>query len=699
MASSSAHRVSVAFELEYVSCDLADERVESLPYLRTYFDAHFVRSEADGGIINTHLDEHDLGKVYEGTLTAHVNARSAGLPETACIGFAAYAMRRNEYGMACYTEAGTSHVRLGDIIAGLRQHPGKPYEVERPLLMETARITGAPPLEKGRIRFRARTLQVGPAVTVIKASLCPLGAPMDVINAALSDFIEQRVNFEASLADTWPGIKNVRAPMDISSAGVELTQGCFVPIEGFALAEPDVCNVGYFQNALERSLKRRGLDVADMGALDVAHRAELAAELFTFAAESFDYISDSIDFSSRQRGAYDASLRAPAEIFSNMGVSLSGDCEDGAKFIQTQRKAFMQLALDPKTHPELHELQQLSSQYVYFLTLATVHGAKAEDNTEHIGAHMFGLLLPKRQVKEALSLTPLGVQVSERLPLGNGAASSEGELQGYLALPTLFCEGTGRIRPLGTGPSVTVKSVVRSAIAAGVVDADHPLSYDPLIAERRYVAMMMKSKGGLKTEIPHDFGAASPFYLGNLLGVTGDFMDLGFNVGAFIFGQHDAKSGTITRGAQFVDIINQTDRVALLPCAPIPLPIMAITREAAALRPPTRTFTYDPAKEVAGAAVHPEWERLKTAVANLGRKGTSPFGSVDLFVRPHQFNHASVDRMIADLVQMPLVYRVEVEREPITNDVCTYRVQLFVDQEGARRATVAQTAGEYKRVF
>ena len=69
--------------------------------LRTFLDANVQRSEATGGVFTTHLDEHDLAKIYEGTLRGEcIGGR---LPETTCIGFACKAMRRNEFDVACYT--------------------------------------------------------------------------------------------------------------------------------------------------------------------------------------------------------------------------------------------------------------------------------------------------------------------------------------------------------------------------------------------------------------------------------------------------------------------------------------------------------------------------------------------------------------------------------------------------------------------
>lgn len=667
--------VALEYELVYTECELADERVESKPALIVYFDRHFERSEETGGIHQINLDEHNLQKVYKGVLTGKaITLMGDQIPETACIGFSSLAKRRNEFEMSTYTSAGSSHVQFGNILRTLRA--GKTFEAELPLLMETTRMQGEP-VEKGKILFKVKRLKLGKRVSMIPTNQCILGAPLSQIDSMLETFINRRVEQERRLPDTWPGISNVRAPMDISSSGLELTKRCAVPIEGNAMGEPVPTNVDYFQNAYERVMIRRNLDPARLDALDRPHQAEIMAEIVTFAAQSFDYISDTVDRSKRTKGPYDASLRMPFEDFTRMrpinGLA-GGDCEDGNNLSEDIFNSFTGLPINGETHPHLKTLQEIAGHYTFFGTLATVHGAKADDDTEHIGAHMFGMLLPTHQVREALSRNSMGAQVLSQLPIPPAHTSA--------GLPTLFCEGTGRIRPMGPGPIVTVKEHVRAAAMEGLIGAGHPIkSFDPLIAERAFISKRMHSKGGLKIEIPHDYGASSSFYLGNLLFVTSKFIDLGYNVGAMICGQVNPETDTITRGATFVDIINQHENFTLIPCEPIPEPIMNVTREAVALRVPPAPFKLEWNKPMMGQEKHTALEKLKARVNGFGRTGQSPFGSVDIFMRPHQFNEASLKLMGDELAQLIPVYKVDYELEHITNELYTYRLRLFLDHE------------------
>lgn len=657
--------VDLHYTIKYTACELAQEEVECKPVLRIYYDTHFERSEADGGIITLHLDEHNLEKTYSGILHAKSNPRLENkIPETARIGFASYAERKNDAGMSCYTNAGTTDIKVKDILDCIKA--GQPYVEERPLLMENLRINGGEAYEKGRIQVTVSKFSLGRDIAIINQSQCILSAPTDELSAVLTDFISARMDDEAQIPDTWPGTANVRAPMDISNAGIQLTKKCFLPVEGYTMQEPLVVNVDYFDNAARRQLIRRGLTMEnDYASLDLARKAELMADMCVYASQSFDYISDTVDKSNRMRDkTYDPRLKEGMEDFGVAGVTFSADCEDTGEFNQVVNKAYVALDINQSTHPELYEMQKIAKNYNCFITIATVHGAKAEDETERIGAHCYTLWFPKKYIKQMLETNDAGRVIASRLPL-----DSE-----YDNLPVLFGEGTGRIRSLGTGPDTYFKTMA----AAGLVGSDHPSCFDPLINARRYIGANLRGKSGIKCEIPHDRGASSNFYLGNLLVVTPDYIDLGFNLGYFTVCQIQ-PNGQLTRGATFVDIINQHSNVALVPAQPIPTPIMSIMREATALRAPPRPFILDKTKPMEGLEVHPLFERVKANVASLNRKGSSPFGSVDLFYRPHQFNAASLNALSNELCRLKHVYKVDYQLEHITNAVCVYRFMIFVD--------------------
>jgi len=669
--------IEIDYEIEYLSCELADEHIESKPVVTTYFDAHFIRSEAEGGVITTHLDEHDLSKVYEGTLKARTPS-GVGIPITSAIGFTSYSQQRNDFGMACMVEAGSGHVTMSEITSGMTKTGV--FEKRIPLVIETTKLIGEP-VRKGEILFRAKEVRKGNRVSFIPLDRCILGDEHTSQSNAemISQFIQRRVEREASMKDTWDGIHNVRAPMDISSSGIELTKTCFVPIEGFAICETIEVNVEYFQNAFTRTMIRKGSTnpSVDFRALDTPHKAEVLAEIVVYASQSFDYISDTFVLSKRDPsgGVSEPMRRIPGEKFADILSTASGDCEDGGKGAIVMFYNFLRLKIDPIKFPELAELQRIARNYVGFLTLATVHGARVNDGVEKVGAHMYGLLIPKDQVRSILSTTPDGKMWANRLPLE----------QTIDLLPTLILEGTGRFRPMGSGPielhslkTVNVGNLIRSALI-GEAPASHPASYDPLHSERQYVGHYLDSKG-FKVLIEYTWGRNSSFYLGNLALITNHFMDIGENLGAFICGKIDREKGIITRGSKFTDLIRQENTVALIPCEPLPEKIMEITREAAALRAPTRSFVLDESKIDPALKVNAELERLKSAVKAMGRTGNSPFGPVGVYARPHQFNKQRIDNMIQNISQMKAVYKVDYQFEAITTSMCQYRIMVYVDK-------------------
>ncbi len=666
--------ITLDFELVYTDCNLADEHVESKPVLRTYFDSHFDRTDENGGIITTHLDEHDLTKIYEGRIHGQLFSLSNPVPVTAKIGFVQYAMRRNEFGFASMTHAGTAEVSLHQIMLSLEK--GIKFETEQPLVMHPSRIFTDDPIVKGKIKFRVKKMEIAKECKFIPIEKCVLCEDnLNDTGNAISSFIDERIRFESSMKDTWPGIKNVRAPMDISSASIQSTKNIFLPIESLVLPQPLQVNVEYYQNAFETVMKRKFLTTNDYKELDLAHKAEVMMEICCYAAQSFDYISDTVETSTRKQSGYDQRTRRPWEDMGN-SAEICGDCEDGSNCVDTFFQNLRKLAIDPVKNPQLFEMQKIAYDYTYMNTLATVHGAKADDNTEHIGAHMYGLAIPNMEMKRMLETNAQGAALAEKMDL----------TQKNHDLPTLVAEGTGMVRPLGSSKFDYYPKNVREMLAHHVNNGEissptaapgTQLSFDPIFEERKYVSRNLQ-KGGLKSLIPRDQGAESSFYLGQLLGVTSQHLDQ-TKVGAYIFA-NIGTNGEVTRGAYFTDILNQKSNVSLIPCTPMPERMLQIVYESVTLRAPLRSFVLDKKKPIEGSIQPPEFEKMKKAINSLGRKGQAPFGSVDFYVKSHQYTAKSLAAMTENLIQMKAVFKLDYEREIYTNSEIGYRVKLYIDR-------------------
>jgi hypothetical protein len=49
-------------------------------------------------------------------------------------------------------------------------------------------------------------------------------------------------------------------------------------------------------------------------------------------------------------------------------------------------------------------------------------------------------------------------------------------------------------------------------------------------------------------------------------------------------------------------------------------------------------------------------------------------------MRKHQFNKASIDKMISNIIQMKAVFKVDYEFEAITTTIHQYRLIMYVDK-------------------
>ncbi len=682
-----ANEVTIGFEIQYIDCELAAESVESKPRLKTFVDGHFIRS--DNSIIDMDLDEHDLSKVYKGTLQA--SALGSVVPDNARIGFASYAMVCNDGGGKNYVRVGSAFLPISEVTAHCKTSEYM-FEKELPLVIETTRMFGGPPVEKGKILFRVTSLSTGSNVKFARTLECNISDSV-ASSGNITRVLEARSEFVASFGDTFPGTQRVRMPMNLSTSGFYLTTDSPLPVESFVMLEGMHMNVDYFQNTFELVMKQRGLNATiDFDNMPLPRKAEIMADMMTFVVQSYQYVPDSFERSSRQNGPYNTAGHVATDDWNN-ALSIKGngghDCEDldkgaeetagafrlamvEASPLRHAHASFNDHSIDKKRYPQLHLLQRIMRNYVTWSTLATVHGAKAEDKAEHLGAHMYGLYTPIRQCRKALQNNPRGRDLLARVELTGDMIDEP--------LPTLFGEGTGRVRSLGTGPIAILKDAVRSATVAGVVK-DHPHSFDPLINERRYASIKMTSSRRIgKMELPHDMGGKSTFYHGNLELATPFFLQQ--RVGHFICGNIDPETKEITRGVPFIDIINQENNFAIIPLPELSQDIMVVMQEALTLREPAPAYLFDKTKPMSGTKVHPELEKLK--LATKGRTGMAPHGPIDKILMADDVTAANVKAIARDIQQMDACFKVEYDLQQITNDMHRYRIMFYLDEEAVK---------------
>lgn len=659
-----SRKVKIDFELKYVECDLADERLEHHPVVKLYLSAQMHRDKEIGGELNIHLDEHRLEKVYKGTLQGQLKDEYTHLSPMAAIGIRSYVVHANDSGTPCYVNGGTTHAFLGELSSGKFDH-------KLDLMMHTVVVTGRDPIKKGTLELRVTNFELGSAVKFAPIGACAMGAMNEQVRSnRMRVYTDACMSLSASFRDTLKGTDRMQAPFSIEEAGLEFTGDSFLPVAAFAMqAEVPKSNVDFFWNAYERVMAHANYNaISDWYDFGPKEKARISASIVSYAIQTFDYIGDAFFTGNRSvqgsRGALN-SQKVGNEEFQGVGwETLAFDCEDGANGIKCTAAALCELDLssslvDKKKASILSELQDIMrNRYINMGTLSAVHGAKAGDQTEQLGAHMYDAFFPDHQFHAALARTPQGRELLERMNV-EGKAPTE-QIAGVAGgagekLPHLVGEGTGPYDPYG------------------VVN-------DPLLEARIYIAREMHSAAPFKKLIPHEPGKASPFYLALLSCSTDHVINkYGINVGSFICVNVEPKSGALTRGVLFVDAINDKDNVGLVPAPPIPDEDMALIREIIALRPPPRPLILDKTKHMEGPDSDPHLDKLVALIKSRGRpQGNRKLGSVDLFLRPHQWSAERANMMMRDAIRLDRIWDAEYEKEMITNNIWNWRLRLFV---------------------
>lgn len=653
-----ARRIDVHFSVKYVECDLADKRFESKPQLQVYLSSHFVREPESGGVVDIKLIEDDRQHSFVGSLVGSLKREHEGISDTACIGLSTYALHRNDSGVPCYVNVGTSHVRIADVLREIKERGF--YDHNHELIMRTVVMSGLEPIKKGVVEVRIERVDLGHALINKPLVQSALSVGSDTaISSSLTSYIEATMNFESAIKDTFPNTERVRAPMDISEVGIELTPGTFLPVAAYAMTEPPRSNAEYWQNALERVMERRGLKPAEYHDLTLHDKAGLMGDMICYGVQSYDYIGDAVERGNRMNKMI-ANQRVGSEEFSPSGPSIAyaGDCEDVAGVICSHLESFQAIAIDAGKYPRVAELQNIARQYVAGTSLSVVAGQKIGDQAQY-GAHMFSAVVPQHTITAMLSRSPEGRKMLARMqaptvvpnvfPVGTNVAE-------YEELPTLIGEGTGHLASL--------------------------YYEDELLPYRRIVGTQMPAFEPLKRLIPREKpGDSSTFYFGPLSFFTSHFIrNHGINVASFVFGQVNDDS-SLSRGIPFTHLVTNSPRVALIPHPVMPSPVMSIVREAISLRPPPRPLILDRTKPMLGTERDPLLDRFVADVKGLKRTPPAKVprgGSVDMFIRPHQYDDVKIHEMINDARRVDNVYDATYELERATNAFFIYRLRLFV---------------------
>lgn len=598
---------------------------EQAPVLDCFLDARWERD-----VSRIQLNE----SVQKVILSGQLDRNTQNIPNTAAIGFASWAWRKNEFGHPCLMDAGVTHVYMKDIEQGIKR--SQHYTVDMPLVMYVAQGLCKSVI---RLDFHEDDFQLNVSIdrSISAAAVSNVGAHMvDYINSTL--FEEQK------MPDTIPGTERMRVPFDYSESGIQSTNGEPLPAAAYVLSETPKTNTMYWENVHETVMKR---DNADWNQLNLHGRARATVLMVAYCAQYLDYIADTFDRRNKRLAKHAQTIgralkEEPGENFGNSFSTWSGDCEDLATGIAQAKNAFERHTF-PKgiQYDKFRDMQAISKSYVNPLSLDAVRGMQV-NQVASVGAHMNDNFIPIDQFVGELQKTREGREILKTLPVPKNYIKD---------LPFMIGEGTGMYEPLGFK--------------------------NPRLGVMKYV-YQAPSLQAFKKPISHERDTVGSFFIGSLVGMTDYFYRLGAKQPLTFWYCTEQNNGLLTRGALYDDMIQHPDRVAYRPQAPIPKQVMGLIEEAIKLRVPPRPLTLTEREK---HKTNPHLDFVASAVSKLNRKSGPLHMNAPVYIRPHQINQKAASAMAQDFTRLRNVWKVDYNLERITDEIWGYRMMVYVNQE------------------
>lgn len=574
----------------------------------------FLDARFDRRPVTVQLEKED--RLYHVTVEGKI-LKNQKIPSTAALCFASMAWRLNDLGVPCLLDTGVAHVTLGEI-----SQVDKHFYKQLDLKMNTAEG-----LRKGTLNIQIDRLEG----IHLQAPLVGAETTVPLINA----YINETMEMEQNMQETFQGTSNMRIPFDYSESGIQTTLNTPLPAVAYVMAEIPRCNDAYWDNAFKTIMDRDSLKVEEWHRLNLAGKARATILTVAYAAQYMDYVSDTVDRNTRYR-KYSRSLVQGYENFGDALAMDSGDCEDLASVIFQCHSAFLKHKF-PDNWVIHKEMQSIGENYIPPLSLDVVRGAQVADNVKNYGAHMNDNFIPIDKFKSWLEATREGREVAKTLPI---RCTIPG-------LPFLVGEGTGMYEPYGYENSLV-----------------------PLMA---YVFSAM-SLQMFKKQILHKPGDPGSFFVGSLVGMTDYFYKRGTNSPMSFWYCTKQKDGTLTRGASYEDMMNDSPNVAIKVQPALSRTIMTSIEEAVLRRIPPNDLILT--KEHKNH--HSVLERVSKAVQDFKRKPGLLHQKVSFFARPHHLSHTIGSQIIADFTKMNRVWRVQYKLESITDKIWGFRVDVYV---------------------
>lgn len=593
--------VTAVIHVELVKNELSPN--EKAPELHVFWDGRFKRRAV----------KTSLTRPSEITVQGQTNVNE--LPQTTSIVFSAFAWRENAMNLPCLMDAGTNHIPIKAVIDDKR-----PFNM--PIVMHNVQN-----YEKAVIRITVKRLDLA-GIDIVNKSF---------INSDIVPYIEAQMDSEQQMRDTIPGTSRMRVPYDYSEAGFELT-GAPMPFLSFGLAPLPNSNEEFWRNAFTVVMRRDDLKRGDWKRLSKTGKARVMALMNCLVAQYLDYASDTVDTNTGDR--FDKSLIKGCESFDSGLTTLTGDdCEDGGQTIRQSNGALQNCKIED---PILKEIQQISEQYIAYMSLDVVNGAQVVDEDAPKGAHMNTNLVPIAQFREWMQQTRQGKLNDSKLKkLYPKNIDKE--------LPFLVGEGTGMLEPLG---------------------------YDCKKMNLMAYVYQLPSLKRFKKPILRRRGEAGAFLLGSLKGVTDYFVRRGVNIGGITYTTMQ-RDGSQTRGAYYEDMMNDRNDVAVRLDPPVSSDTMDLIKETNFLRDPPHDLVLS--KEYDKSIERNEHlDYVCEQVAKYRRQPGDELKRVSVFVRPTHLNAKLATDIAWDVKKLTKVWKVDYRLERVTDELYGYEMRFFI---------------------
>ncbi len=184
---------------------------------------------------------------------------------------------------------------------------------------------------------------------------------------------------------------------------------------------------------------------------------------------------------------------------------------------------------------------------------------------------------------------------------------------------------------------------------------------------------------GIKKPLVHAPGAASPFFVGSMVGFTSYWFEQGANVGGMWLGYTAPGASVMQRGVHFADLATASERISIVAHPALSPQCKANVERSLRIRIPPKDLILTPTGMAAHSTKCDGLEEVKRFMEDRGRV-IPPSGSMaaPFYVRNHQLTPDTVRAMKTEIQGCGSIVGLSYELEPVTDWMSIYRTNVYV---------------------